>query len=98
MAACAVLWIASERGISAGSAARAAAVVACMAIWWLTEALPIHWTACLPLLAFPLLLFLFLGAQIFARSASLVGGAQLSLVPDEDRILTVGKGRPLLIR
>src|SRR5688500_10821441 len=35
--------------------ARAAAVVACMAIWWLTEALPIHWTACLPLVAFPLL-------------------------------------------
>ena len=35
--------------------ARAAAVVACMAVWWLTEALPIYWTACLPLLAFPLL-------------------------------------------
>ncbi|HXT22315.1 MAG TPA: SLC13 family permease, partial [Thermoanaerobaculia bacterium] len=34
--------------------ARAAAVVACMAVWWLTEALPIYWTACLPLLAFPL--------------------------------------------
>ena len=35
--------------------ARAAAVVACMAIWWLTEALPIHWTALLPLVAFPAL-------------------------------------------
>jgi sodium-dependent dicarboxylate transporter 2/3/5 len=35
--------------------ARAAAVIACMAIWWLTEALPIYWTACLPLVAFPLL-------------------------------------------
>ncbi|HEV8630788.1 MAG TPA: DASS family sodium-coupled anion symporter [Thermoanaerobaculia bacterium] len=35
--------------------ARAAAVVACMAVWWLTEAVPIYWTACLPLLAFPLL-------------------------------------------
>jgi solute carrier family 13 (sodium-dependent dicarboxylate transporter), member 2/3/5 len=35
--------------------ARAAAVVVCMAIWWLTEALPIYWTACLPLLAYPLL-------------------------------------------
>jgi sodium-dependent dicarboxylate transporter 2/3/5 len=35
--------------------ARAAAVVACMAIWWLTEAVPIHWTACVPLVAFPLL-------------------------------------------
>jgi sodium-dependent dicarboxylate transporter 2/3/5 len=35
--------------------ARAAAVVACMAVWWLTEAVPIYWTACLPLLAVPLL-------------------------------------------
>ena len=35
--------------------ARAAAVVALMAIWWLTEAIPIHWTACVPLVAFPLL-------------------------------------------
>jgi sodium-dependent dicarboxylate transporter 2/3/5 len=35
--------------------ARAAAVVACMAVWWLTEAIPIFWTACLPLVAFPLL-------------------------------------------
>ncbi len=35
--------------------ARAAGVVALMAIWWVTEALPIHWTACTPLLAFPLL-------------------------------------------
>jgi sodium-dependent dicarboxylate transporter 2/3/5 len=35
--------------------ARAAAVVVCMAIWWLSEALPIHWTACVPLVAFPLL-------------------------------------------
>jgi sodium-dependent dicarboxylate transporter 2/3/5 len=35
--------------------ARAAAVAALMAIWWLTEALPIYWTACLPVVAFPLL-------------------------------------------
>ncbi len=35
--------------------AHAAAVVALMAIWWITEALPIHWTACVPLLAFPAL-------------------------------------------
>lgn len=35
--------------------ARAAAVAALMAIWWLTEAVPIYWTACLPLLLFPLL-------------------------------------------
>lgn len=33
----------------------AAGVATAMAIAWLTEALPIHWTACLPLLAFPLL-------------------------------------------
>jgi len=35
--------------------AYAAAVAALMALWWLTEALPIYWTACLPLLLFPLL-------------------------------------------
>ena len=33
--------------------ARAAAMVALMAIWWITEALPIHWTACVPLVVFP---------------------------------------------
>jgi sodium-dependent dicarboxylate transporter 2/3/5 len=42
-------------GDSGARPARAAAVVACMAVWWLTEAVPIYWTACLPLLAFPLL-------------------------------------------
>lgn len=35
--------------------AAAAAVAALMAIWWLTEALPIYVTACVPLVAFPLL-------------------------------------------
>ena len=35
--------------------AMAAAVAALMAIWWLTEAIPIYWTACLPILLFPLL-------------------------------------------
>lgn len=39
-----------------------------------------------------------LRAQIFAKAAELVGGATLNLVPAEDRMLTVGKGRPLLIR
>jgi sodium-dependent dicarboxylate transporter 2/3/5 len=34
--------------------ARAAAVTALMALWWLTEAVPIHVTACLPLVLFPL--------------------------------------------
>jgi solute carrier family 13 (sodium-dependent dicarboxylate transporter), member 2/3/5 len=33
--------------------AHAAAVAALMAIWWLTEAVPITWTACLPLALFP---------------------------------------------
>lgn len=33
----------------------AAAGAALMAIWWLSEAVPIYWTACVPLLAFPLL-------------------------------------------
>ncbi len=39
-----------------------------------------------------------LGAQIFAATAELVGGAQLTLSPKQDRILAVGKGRPVLIR
>jgi len=35
--------------------ARAAAVALVMAVWWLTEAIPIYWTACVPLVAFPAL-------------------------------------------
>jgi sodium-dependent dicarboxylate transporter 2/3/5 len=35
--------------------AYAAAAVALMAIWWLTEALPIYATACVPIVLFPLL-------------------------------------------
>ena len=39
-----------------------------------------------------------LRAQIFTNTAELVGGASLHLVPEEDRILQVGKGRPMLVR
>lgn len=39
-----------------------------------------------------------IGAQIFASTAELVGGAQLTLAPREDRTLQVGKGRAILIR
>ena len=35
--------------------AMAAAVASLMAIWWLTEAVPIYWTACLPVVLYPLL-------------------------------------------
>ncbi len=35
--------------------AMAAAVASLMAIWWLTEAVPIYWTACLPVVLFPAL-------------------------------------------
>lgn len=42
-------------GEQAGSARAAAAMTLLMAVWWLTEALPIYWTACVPLLAVPLL-------------------------------------------
>jgi sodium-dependent dicarboxylate transporter 2/3/5 len=35
--------------------AYAAATAALMAVWWVTEALPIHWTACVPLLVYPIL-------------------------------------------
>jgi solute carrier family 13 (sodium-dependent dicarboxylate transporter), member 2/3/5 len=34
--------------------AYAAGIAALMAIWWLTEAIPIYWTACVPLVLFPL--------------------------------------------
>jgi len=34
--------------------AYAAAGAALMAIWWLTEAIPIYWTACVPVVLFPL--------------------------------------------
>ena len=33
--------------------ALAAAVTALMGIWWLSEAVPIHWTACVPLVVYP---------------------------------------------
>ena len=33
--------------------ALAAGVALLMAIWWLTSALPLHWTACVPLVVFP---------------------------------------------
>jgi sodium-dependent dicarboxylate transporter 2/3/5 len=35
--------------------AYAAAAASLMAIWWLSEAVPIYWTACVPLVLFPLL-------------------------------------------
>lgn len=35
--------------------ARAAAIALAMATWWIFEAMPIHWTACVPVVAFPLL-------------------------------------------
>src|SRR4051794_23061600 len=34
--------------------AYAAAVAALMAIWWFTEAVPITWTACVPVVLFPM--------------------------------------------
>jgi sodium-dependent dicarboxylate transporter 2/3/5 len=37
------------------AARRTLAMLVLMSTWWMTEAVPIHWTACLPLLAFPLL-------------------------------------------
>jgi hypothetical protein len=37
-------------------------------------------------------------AQIWAKATDLVGGAQLRLVPEHDRITTVGRGKQLLVR
>lgn len=45
----------SDLGPAAPRAAAAAAITLLMALWWLTEALPIYWTALVPLVAFPLL-------------------------------------------
>ena len=51
--------------------ALAAAVAALMAIWWLTEAIPIHWTACVPLVVYP-------WSRVFAPGfAENLGGAVL---------------------
>ncbi len=36
-----------------GRPALAAGLTALMAIWWVTEAVPIHWTACMPLVVLP---------------------------------------------
>lgn len=51
--------------------ARAAAVATLMAIWWLSEAVPIYWTACLPLVLFPLLRVFGPGAGANVRGAAL---------------------------
>jgi hypothetical protein len=37
-------------------------------------------------------------AQLWAQKLDMVGGAQLRLAPDEDRITQVGKGKQLLVR
>ena len=43
-----------DAGGADGRAALAAGLTACMAFWWITEALPMYWTACLPLVVVPL--------------------------------------------
>lgn len=53
----------------------AAATAVLMAIWWFTEAVPIHWTACVPLIAYPLF-------EIHGRGVW--GGMALSAVPFVD--------------
>jgi len=58
IALAAAVWLVDSdlhhRGAFGDRPARAAAVALLMATWWLTEAIPIYWTACVPLLAFPL--------------------------------------------
>jgi sodium-dependent dicarboxylate transporter 2/3/5 len=57
LAAFAALWLADgplrHFGEWGERPAQAAAVSALMAIWWLSGALPLHWTACVPLAVFP---------------------------------------------
>jgi sodium-dependent dicarboxylate transporter 2/3/5 len=59
LAACAALAFLpsplQHQGELGNRPAHAAGAVALMALWWLTEALPIYWTACVPLVLFPLL-------------------------------------------
>ena len=51
----ALAWLDSPlaRSGEQGRPALAAGLAAWMAIWWVTEALPIHWTACVPLVVLP---------------------------------------------
>lgn len=56
-------------------AAYAAGVASLMAIWWLTEALPIAWTACVPLIAYPLL---------GVHGKGFLGGVRASAAPYAD--------------
>jgi sodium-dependent dicarboxylate transporter 2/3/5 len=53
-----------------GAPALAAGLTAWMAIWWISEALPIEWTACLPLLVLP-----FSGVHGEGLAANLRGAA-----------------------
>lgn len=85
---CALLLLPPAEGM-APAAARAAAVGALMAVWWVTEAIPIPATALLPLVLFPLLgvqpiaacaapyanpiIFLFLGGFLIARALAACG-------------------------
>jgi hypothetical protein len=39
-----------------------------------------------------------LEAQLWAKTTDLVGGATITLIPREDRITSVGRGKQLLIR
>ncbi|NND70023.1 MAG: DASS family sodium-coupled anion symporter [Rhodothermales bacterium] len=80
---CLILFLAPPEGLS-GDGWNAAAVVALMATWWITEAIPISATALIPVVAFPLLgvvslqdatspyadpiIFLFMGGFLIALS------------------------------
>lgn len=57
----------SDLGPAAPQAAAAAAVALLMAVWWLTEALPIYRTALVPVVAYPLL-GVFAGGPLAALS------------------------------
>ncbi len=52
------IWLADtplrDFGVHGSRPALAAALTALMAIWWISEALPMYWTACVPLVVLPL--------------------------------------------
>ena len=77
-----MLWIPVPAGLEP-AAWRAAAVVVLMAVWWITEAIPIPATALIPLVLFPLLGVADIGASAAPYAHKLVflflGGFMIAL-------------------
>jgi sodium-dependent dicarboxylate transporter 2/3/5 len=78
VACLAVVWAPTDLHRIEGHGSRpayAAGVTALMVCWWLTEALPVAWTACIPLVLFPAL-------GVFGRGA--IGDVRAAAAPFVD--------------